>query len=118
MSKGFVSMIALIWFSSIVTIILSASQIINNYLLTLENLKTIKNEAKIEIMAVAQAKRLLSDMEEYNYCDYIGNCDVCWYFYDDYTIIEIDYQDYKKTLAFSYDFACDCLLDIGVKVDK
>ena len=117
-NKGFVSLVALVWFISILAYLAGATTVLNNYLRALENLRKCEIEAAVERAAVGTAKRLWSDIEEHDFCDIIADYDVCWTFKEDIGLIEIDYLEYRKTLLLVYDFAGDCLLELSTKVDK
>lgn len=117
-NKGFVSLMALFWFITIIAYLAGAITVMNNYLRALENLKKCEVEAAVERVAVGTAKRLWSDIEEHDFCDVINEYDVCWAFKENTGTIEIDYLDYRKTISLVYDFAGDCLVELSTKVDK
>ncbi len=117
-NRGFISLVALAWFSFCLAFINGALVIMNNYLSALKNLQVAEKELTVEKIAVAQAHRMFSDMSEEDYCDYVGDYEVCWAFGKDRVSIIIDYQDYIKTLRLSYDWDTDSFSELRAEVDK
>ena len=117
-NHGFISLVALAWFSFAMTFVSGAMLIMNNYLIALENLQIVEKELAVEKLAVAHAHQLFSEVSEEDYCDFIGDYEVCWAFGNDRATITIDYQEYIKTLRLSYNWDNDCITELTAEVDK
>ena len=117
-NKGFVSLVALVWFSTILLFLGSALATMSHYLSAYDNLKFLQGRSLVESQVVGISRRLWSDFEEENYCDFIGETEVCWDFNDLSAKVTIEAEDWQETLEIDYDNDCDCLIAVRRKVDK
>jgi hypothetical protein len=117
-SKGFVSLLGLIWFGAVLAFVLNSSRIMQQYLLIKENIILLQEQSQVETQAILIAKRMFSDMDEENYCDFIGEYEVCYRLFNDEATINIDYPTGQKTITINYEWDCNCLIEIRRKVDK
>ena len=117
-SRGFVSLLVLVWFCGILAFLGKALNIIDNQLQSLGNLKTIKARSQLEFAAIKEAKQRFLAYDEENYCDFYGEYEVCFRFLADLAVVEIDYLAELKTLYLTYDSGCACFSQSTSKVDK
>ena len=57
-NKGFVSLLALIWFSAVILFLNSALTTMRQYLITYENLKYLEDRSLIEWQVVGKTRQL------------------------------------------------------------
>ena len=117
-NKGFISLLALLWFSAILLFLGNALSTMQSYLVTYDNLRFLKSRSLLESQAVGMTRRLWSDFEEEDYCDFIEESEVCWDFNDLSAKVTIETDDWSETLEIDYDNDCDCLTSVRRKVDK
>lgn len=118
-SKGFISIVALLWLIIISSIVSSGLMIINNHLITLTNIKELSIQSKIEMYVVGQTKYNLDNFNLDSYCDSYNKTEYCVEFINDSSVdIVVNYKKYSKNLKIIYDESCLCIKDIVVDIDK
>lgn len=118
LKTGFISLVTLLWFSALLAFLSSSLLIIKHYTITLANLETLNKESFIELKVISKTRQMWSDFDEENYCEWIGDYEVCWVFHQEKAQVTIDYQESIKTLDIEYNSDCDCIKRITRKVDK
>jgi hypothetical protein len=95
-SNGFASLLALVWFIVILSLIFSSLVLMKNYSLALWYLKDVEKELAIEKVVVSRTYRMFREYTDQDACDFIEEYEACWYFKGDDARIDIEFEDYTK----------------------